>query len=93
MDTDFNRRRWCRQAGQALLLVPVLALARPARAATNDTLRAQLHYQDRPKEAMECSNCVDFIAGATAQARGGCKRIPGDDQIAPAGYCDAWNTL
>jgi hypothetical protein len=93
MDPHLGRRRWCRQAGTALMLVPVLALTRPARAATNDVLRAQLHYQDQPKDGLACSSCVDFIAGATAQARGGCQRIPGDDQIAPNGYCDAWNTL
>jgi hypothetical protein len=93
MKTDLGRRRWCRQAGAALALAPVFVLTRAARAATNDTLRAQLHYQDQPKDGQSCATCVDFIAGATAQARGGCKRIPGDDQIAPAGYCDAWNTL
>ena len=86
-------RRRLLVAGVALVTMPLVSASRDARAATNTALRAKLHYRDTPNGDESCINCVDFIAGATDDARGGCKRIPDDDQIAPTGYCDLWNTM
>lgn len=92
MSSQSERRRLL-TAGIAFAVAPLLGRAGDARAATNAALRAKLHYRDTPNGDESCANCVDFVAGATDEARGGCKRIPEDDQIAPTGYCDLWNTL
>jgi hypothetical protein len=33
---------------------------------------------------------MHFVPGPNATAKGGCKVIPGDTQIAPQGWCSAW---
>lgn len=91
-NTDDSRRRMLRSAVLALAIAP-LVRSRPAAAATNPLLRARLEYQDKPSGDMRCDNCVDFIPGPGSDAPGGCMRIPGDDEIRPEGYCNAWNTM
>lgn len=62
-----------------------------ALAAKNEALRKSLNYVDKsPKPNELCSNCSLFVAGKTPTARGGCRVIPGDDEIAPGGHCSAW---
>src|SRR5215203_4262168 len=93
MDTNTSRRKLLRLAGLALAAIPVIVISREAGAATNATLRAQLKYQDTRKNDQDCAGCLDFIPGKTDKDPGGCKLIPGDDQISPKGYCSAWNTM
>jgi len=93
MNRRISRRAWLRAAGTVLAAVPLCAGVRSARAATNAQLRAQLRYQDDPKDGLRCAACLEFIPGPDAQARGGCKVIPGDDEISPDGWCTAFNTL
>ena len=62
-------------------------------AMTNGTARAQLQYQDAPKGAMNCASCLEFLPGKGETDLGGCKKIPGDDEISPNGYCIVWNTM
>ena len=93
MNTNTSRRKLLRLAGLALAAIPVIVLSREAGAATNAALRAQLKYQDTPKNDQDCAGCLDFIAGKTDKDPGGCRLIPGDDQISPKGYCSAWNTM
>lgn len=92
MKPDPSRRRLLRSATWALAAIPLVVM-RNAAAATNPALRAQLQYQDSPSGDMNCANCVDFVPGPTETALGGCTRIPGDNEISPRGYCNAWNTM
>ena len=71
-----SRRNFLKSAGVALAVLPL----RRVRAATNPTLRAQLHYQDQPNDGQRCLSCLEFIPGRS-------------DEISPDGYCSAWNTL
>ncbi|HQR02946.1 MAG: high-potential iron-sulfur protein [Proteobacteria bacterium] len=90
---DPRRRLWLRQASQLLVAIPVMMIGRPACAAVNGEARTRLAYQDHPKDNMTCQSCLEFIPGASDDAPGRCKVIPGDDEISPQGYCTAWNTL
>jgi hypothetical protein len=83
---DSARRQLLKVA--ALLFYP--ALFQNAEAAANASVREQLKYQGHPKNDMSCSSCLEFIPGQTL---GGCKLIPGDDEISPSGYCTKWNSI
>ncbi len=89
MTTDMKRRTFLK----ALAAIPMAVITREARATVNPALRAQYKYQDFPKDDMSCSTCLEFIPGKTEKDRGGCKVIPGDDEISPHGYCTKWNTM
>jgi hypothetical protein len=65
-------------------------LAQPAAAQTNAGLRSALKYQDQPKGEQRCNNCMHWVPGTNATAKGGCKVIPGDKEISPQGWCTAW---
>ena len=93
MSTNLTRRRLLKTTGLAIALIPLVGMSRQARASTNAELRARLQYQDTPKDDKNCSSCLEFIPGKTDKDPGGCKKIPGDDEIAPNGYCILWNTL
>lgn len=67
-----------------------LAASQTAQAQTNAGLRNALKYQDTPKGNQRCDNCLHWVPGANATARGGCKIIPGDKEISPQGWCTAW---
>ena len=88
-----KRRQVLRSAGVALAAIPLLVVGRPAAAGTNAALREKLQYQGQPKDGQSCASCLEFIPGKTDEAPGGCKQIPGDDQISPEGYCILWNTM
>jgi hypothetical protein len=60
---------------------------RPA-AAQQKLAQAAVKYQNTPNGSMECSNCMQFIPGKTADATGSCKVVEGS--INPHGYCIAW---
>ncbi len=92
MNTDPDRRNFLRIASVALALIPVV-IARSAHATTNATLRAKLQYQNTPNGEMSCASCLEFIPGKTVQDLGGCKVIPGDNEIASNAYCTSWNTM
>ncbi len=65
-------------------------LGAPALAQTNAGLRSALKYQDQPKGEQRCNNCMHWVPGANATAKGGCRVIPGDKEISPQGWCTAW---
>ena len=91
METNQTRRKLCQSAGLVFMMLPVACIT--ARAKTNSALRAQLKYQDMPKNGNSCISCLEFVPGQADQKIGGCKVIPGDDEISAEGYCDAWNTM
>lgn len=93
MTIDPNRRIWLRKVSLALAAIPVVAATGRAHAKQNPTLRAELKYQDTPKDGKACDGCIEFIAGPTPKDLGGCTKIPGDDEISPDGYCDVWKSL
>lgn len=88
-----NRREFLKTAGAALTLIPLATFSRQARANTNAKVRAELKYQNYPKDDMSCNTCLEFIPGKTGKDLGMCKVIPGDDEISPNGYCTKWNTM
>ncbi len=93
MSTNMTRRNFLNKASMALLVIPVLTYSAASSAKTNPTVRAQLKYQDLPKDKMDCRSCLEFVAGMTDRNLGTCKVIPGDDEISPNGYCTKWNTM
>jgi hypothetical protein len=82
-----NRRRFI-LLGTATVAGTLLASGVAAQ--TNAGLRSALKYQDTPKGPQRCDNCMHWVPGPTPTARGGCKVIPGDKEIAPQGWCTAW---
>jgi hypothetical protein len=89
-ETSLNRRALLRRAVATAAAVPIMAVASRAQAAQNAALRGALKYQDQPNKGQQCSACVHWVPGPTPTARGGCKIIPGDNEIAPQGWCTAW---
>lgn len=86
-----TRRHFLKKAGTALALIPFFD--RQANAANNATVRAQLQYQNTPKDGMSCASCLEFLPVQSDPNTGGCKLIPDDDEISPNGYCTKWNTM
>ncbi len=92
MDTVPSRRKFLKITGMAIATVS-WAAAGPVAAGTNAPLREQFKYQDKPDDGRSCASCLEFIPGKTDKTPGACKRIPGDDEISPDGYCVLWNTM
>jgi hypothetical protein len=84
-----TRRQFLRTA----TLLPLVVIALKANAQTNATVRKQLKYQDHPKNDMNCTSCLEFIPGKSDKDLGGCRLIPGDNEISPDGYCIKWNSM
>jgi hypothetical protein len=82
------RRRLLRACAAA----PALALAVPRHASAADAAmsKAEVGYQDVPKDGKVCAQCVYFIFGpATAAGPGShCEMVAGI--INPAGWCQVW---
>jgi len=93
MSTDFSRRKMLKSACVALAVMPLTFIAKQTLASTNATLRLQFKYKNTPQETMSCISCLEFIPGKTDKDLGGCKVMPGDDEISPNGYCSRWNTM
>lgn len=88
------RRNVLKQISLGLASIPVIAIAGNAHAAKSDALRTALKYVDKaPTVAgvtQRCDGCMQWVPGKTAKDLGGCKIIPGDTEINPAGNCTAW---
>lgn len=67
--------------------IPLLANTRIAMAQSKLT-KADVQYQDTPKEGKDCNGCLQFIPGATPIANGTCKVVEG--VISPPAYCAAF---
>jgi len=93
MNTNLTRRKFFQTAGIALVLLPIVGISRQAMANTNKALRDKLKYQNTPKDNMSCTACLEFVPGKSEKDLGGCKVIPGDDEISPDGYCTSWNSM
>ena len=93
MSTNITRREFLKTVGVALVLIPAVTFSRSAMANVNSKVRAELKYQNMPKDNMSCTTCLEFIPGKTDKDLGKCKVIPGDDEISPDGYCAKWNTM
>jgi hypothetical protein len=50
--------------------------------------KAEVKYQDKPNAGKDCDDCLQFILGATPNAKGTCKVVEG--AISPHGYCIAF---
>jgi hypothetical protein len=85
-----GRRRFIKLGGTSLSAIPLMVLAGRATATTNDSARTQMKYQNQPSGGKSCSGCVQFDSGTSDTALGSCKLFPGDTEISPNGYCNAW---
>lgn len=74
----------------ATIAAPLVFFTRQALASKNDAMRTALKYQDTPSGTKRCDNCLQWVPGKTPKDKGGCKILPGDTEIAPAGYCTAY---
>jgi len=88
--TSPSRRSCLVKLVQVASLVPLASLTINASAAKNDGLRKALTYQDTPKDGKQCSTCIQFVPGKTPAGKGGCKIMPGDDEISPTGWCSGY---
>ena len=88
-----SRRNFLRNVSIGLASIPMMVCNRQAMAQTNAALRTKFRYQDTPKDHMSCTFCLEFILGKSEIDRGGCKLMPGDDEISPSGYCTEWNSM
>ena len=88
------RRNVLKQISLGLAGISVIAITGNAYAAKNDALRSALKYGDKPVTVggvvQRCDNCLQWVPGKTAKDLGGCKILPGDTEINPAGHCTAW---
>jgi hypothetical protein len=81
---DPHRRRLVRGLAAAAGLVPVLVLAGRA-AAEPANGKADVKFQNTPRDTARCADCVSFIPGATSGAPGTCKAVQG--VIPQNGWC------
>ena len=88
--TSPSRRSCLVKLVQVASLVPLASFTIDASAAKNDALRKSLMYQDAPKDGKQCSTCLQFVPGKSPAGKGGCKIMPGDDEISPTGWCSAY---
>lgn len=88
-----SRRELLKVVGKSLAVIPLCTGKVEALAVTNQGGRAKFNYQDFPKGEWSCATCLDFLPSASNPSRGGCKKIPLDDEILADGYCIAWNTM
>jgi membrane protein involved in colicin uptake len=93
MTMNASRRGLLRSASVALASIPLVVIARYARADTNEIMRAKLKYQAMPFDGKNCASCLEFIPDKSDKELGGCKQMPGDNEISPNGYCILWNTM
>jgi hypothetical protein len=84
------RRQLLKIGGATLIVTPLVVASGRAGAATNAAMRRSLKYQGSPKGDKSCSNCLQFVAGPSPTAPGGCKIMAGDSEISPQGYCAGW---
>lgn len=71
----------------ALTGLPLLAQPKQAHAA-GGVKKENVHFQNMPKGAAQCSKCNYFVAGASATAVGQCKVVAGP--IPPNGWCQLY---
>lgn len=88
------RRTILKQITLGLASIPVIAITGNAYAAKNDAMRTALKYGENPVTVagvvQRCDNCMQWVPGKTAKDLGGCKILPSDTEINPAGHCTAW---
>ena len=94
-DNQTARRQFLKIGGAFIALIPVMVVSDRADAATNAAMRASLKYQGKPQGDKSCSNCMQFVPGASGpgasgKGLGACKIITGDTEISPQGYCTGW---
>jgi hypothetical protein len=87
MDNNSNEGRSRRSALKGIAVIPLLAIA-PRVLADAKLAKAAVKYQDKPSGGKDCDDCLHFIPGATAKAKGKCKVVEG--VISPHGYCTAF---
>lgn len=80
-----SRRDMLKLGSICVVMIPVTAFA-----AKNEALRTAMKYKNTPEGDKQCSNCLQFVPGKTANDLGGCKVFAGDTEISPKGYCAAW---
>ena len=85
-----SRRAWLKVATGAVVAAPLVFFTRQSLASKNDAMRTALKYQETPSGSKRCDNCLQWVPGKTPKDKGGCKILPGDTEIAPAGYCTAY---
>lgn len=84
------RRRFLKLGAATLAVIPIMLLSGRVEAAKNTAIRSALKYQDKPEGDKKCSNCLQFVPGASPAKPGGCKIMPGDTEISPNAYCAGW---
>ncbi|HSY27483.1 MAG TPA: high-potential iron-sulfur protein [Burkholderiaceae bacterium] len=89
-DITCGRRHFIKIGATSLVAIPLLVLSGSAAASVNAAARSAMNYQNQPSGNKSCSGCVQFDTGTSSSAMGSCKLFPGDTEISPNGYCNAW---
>lgn len=89
--TELKSRRSFLEKGVTVLAaiasLPLRASIRNAFAA-GQFAKSDVKYQDKPNTGKDCGDCLQFVPGATPNAKGACKVV--DGVISPHGYCAAF---
>ena len=87
--TDLARRKVLTSA-TAIITLAAVAQWLPTRAALAQAKLAKsaVAYQETAKNGKDCDDCIQFVAGASAQAPATCKIVEGP--ISPHAYCQAF---
>ncbi|MDA8094923.1 MAG: high-potential iron-sulfur protein [Betaproteobacteria bacterium] len=88
-DEKISRRTFLKGSAMLASIGVVAATGALSRSAYAGVPKAAMQYQDKPKNGQHCSNCIQFIPGASAKAAGKCKLV--DGAISPNGWCAAYS--
>ncbi len=67
-----------------LAAAPFLGMA-GARAEDGKAKKADMRYQDEPKDGQRCADCLQFIPGKDPKGPGSCQIV--ESPISPNGWC------
>ncbi|WP_308387722.1 high-potential iron-sulfur protein [Acidithiobacillus sp. AMEEHan] len=83
---SLSRRDWLKMSGAFVATAAMAPLVFVSQAEASTLVsKASVHYQDHPSGQDMCSNCANFVPGASGSAFGTCKVVAG--KISPHGYC------
>ena len=87
-DFDSTRRSLLKGAAVAVGGLAVGSAFISKRASAAKAPKSAMMYQNKPHGSQQCSNCIQFVPGASPTANGTCKVVEGE--ISPKAWCVAY---
>lgn len=82
-----SRRRLLKSAS-VLGAIAIVRMIGASDAIAGKLAKADVQYQDKPKEGKDCDDCIQFIPDPRKKAVGTCKVV--DGPVSAHGYCLAF---